>query len=189
MSSIVAFFEMERLFIYVCHFLCLVFHIAHGTSGRDDSYSRALAHEDGVELEVDDHGDLEDAAAVLVFSDELPIFRGKSGENANKYYKNRVYYRISTLLQNICVTLHTLFKRIHTMDRPINRIKVMLAEKRKSNKWLSEALGVAPTTVSKWCTNNAQPPMETFMKIAKLLEVDINELLRFDELEIPQNKD
>ena len=71
MSSIVAFFEMERLFIYVCHFLCLVFHIAHGTSGRDDSYSWAIAHEDGVELEVDDHGDLEDAAAVLVFSDEL----------------------------------------------------------------------------------------------------------------------
>lgn len=62
---------MERLFIYVCHFLCLVFHIAHGTSGRDDSYSWAIAHEDGVELEVDDHGDLEDAAAVLVFSDEL----------------------------------------------------------------------------------------------------------------------
>ena len=62
---------MERLFIYVCHFLCLVFHIAHSTSGRDDSYSWAIAHEDGVELEVDDHGDLEDAAAVLVFSDEL----------------------------------------------------------------------------------------------------------------------
>ncbi len=62
---------MERLFIDVCHFLCLVFHIAHGTSGRDDSYSWAIAHEDGVEFEVDDHGDLEDAAAVLVFSDEL----------------------------------------------------------------------------------------------------------------------
>ena len=41
------------------------------SSGRDDSYSWAIAHEDGVELEVDDHGDLEDAAAVLVFSDEL----------------------------------------------------------------------------------------------------------------------
>lgn len=62
---------MERLFIDVCHFLCLFFHIAHGTSGRDDSYSWAIAHEDGVELEVDDHGDLEDTAAVLVFSDEL----------------------------------------------------------------------------------------------------------------------
>lgn len=71
MSSIVAFFEMERLFMDVCHFPCLVFHIAHGTSGRDDSYSWAIAHEDGVEFEVDDHGDLEDAAAVLVFSDEL----------------------------------------------------------------------------------------------------------------------
>lgn len=62
---------MERLFIDVCHFLCLVFHIAHGTSGRDDSYSWAIAQEDGVELDVDDHGDLEDTAAVLVFSDEL----------------------------------------------------------------------------------------------------------------------
>ena len=71
MFSIVAFFEIERLFIDVCHFLCLVFHIAHGTSGRDDSYSWAIAHEDGVEFEVDDHGDLEDATAVLVFSDEL----------------------------------------------------------------------------------------------------------------------
>ena len=75
------------------------------------------------------------------------------------------------------------------MDRPINRIKVMLAEKRKSNYCFSETLVVAPSTVSKLCTYNAQPPMETFMKIAKLLEVDINELLRFDELEAPQNKD
>lgn len=62
---------MERLFIDVCHFLCLVLHIAHGTSGRDDSYSWAIAHEDGVELEVDDHGDLEDAAAVLILSDQF----------------------------------------------------------------------------------------------------------------------
>ena len=71
MSSIVAFFEMERLFIDVCHFLCLVLHIAHGTSGRDDSYSWAIAHEDGVEFEVDDHGDLKDAAAVLILSDQF----------------------------------------------------------------------------------------------------------------------
>lgn len=62
---------MERLFIDVCHFLCLVFHIAHGTSGRDDSYSWAIAHKDGVEFEVDDHGDLEDAAAVLILSDQF----------------------------------------------------------------------------------------------------------------------
>ena len=68
---------MERLFIDVCHFLCLVFHIAHGTSGRDDSYSWAIAHEDGVEFEVDDHGDLEDAAAVLILPDQfLAMMKG-----------------------------------------------------------------------------------------------------------------
>ena len=63
------------------------------------------------------------------------------------------------------------------MDKDINRIKVVLAEKKRINKWLAEQLGCAPTTVSKWCTNACQPPMETYLKIAKLLEVDIAELL------------
>ena len=68
------------------------------------------------------------------------------------------------------------------MERHINRIKVVLVDKRKTNKWLSEQLGVAPTTVSKWCTNAAQPPLETLMQIAKLLEVQVDDLLRFEEL-------
>ena len=63
------------------------------------------------------------------------------------------------------------------MDKDINRIKVVLAEKKKTNKWLAEQLGCAPTTVSKWCTNACQPPMETYLKIAKLLDVKIDELL------------
>lgn len=63
------------------------------------------------------------------------------------------------------------------MDKDINRRKVVLAEKKRTNKWLAEQLGYAPTTVSKWCTNACQPPMETYLKIAKLLEVDIAELL------------
>ena len=63
------------------------------------------------------------------------------------------------------------------MDKDINRIKVVLAEKKRTNKWLAEQLGCAPTTVSKWCTNACQPPMETYLKIAKLLKVDIAELL------------
>ena len=62
-----------------------------------------------------------------------------------------------------------------------NRIKVVLAEKKRTNKWLSEQLECAPTTVSKWCTNSSQPPMETFVKIAEILEVDINELLRIEK--------
>lgn len=63
------------------------------------------------------------------------------------------------------------------MDKDINRIKVVLAEKKKTNKWLAEQLGCAPTTVSKWCTNACQPPMETFIKIAKILKVELKELL------------
>ena len=62
-----------------------------------------------------------------------------------------------------------------------NRIKVVLADKKRTNKWLSEQLECAPTTVSKWCTNSSQPPMETFVKIAELLEVDINELFRIEK--------
>ena len=64
------------------------------------------------------------------------------------------------------------------MDKDINRIKVVLAEKKRTNKWLAEQLGCAPTTVSKWCTNACQPPMETFIKVAKLLEVELSELVR-----------
>ncbi len=61
-----------------------------------------------------------------------------------------------------------------------NRIKVVLVDKKRTNKWLSEQLGCTPTTVSKWCTNVSQPPMETFVKIAELLEVGINELVRLE---------
>lgn len=67
------------------------------------------------------------------------------------------------------------------MQKDINRIKVVLADKKRTNKWLAEQLGKDPATVSKWCTNSCQPPMETFMKIAELLEVDLIELVRFDK--------
>lgn len=64
-----------------------------------------------------------------------------------------------------------------SMDKDINRIKVVLAEKKRTNKWLAEQLGCAPTTVSKWCTNACQPPMETYIRISKLLDVELNELV------------
>ncbi len=63
------------------------------------------------------------------------------------------------------------------MVQNINRIKVMLAEKNKSNKWLAEQLQKDPATVSKWCTNKLQPGLQTLLEIANLLEVDIKELL------------
>ena len=64
------------------------------------------------------------------------------------------------------------------MEKDINRIKVVLADKKKTNKWLAEQLGRDPATVSKWCTNSCQPTLETLMKIANLLEVEIAELIR-----------
>ena len=66
---------------------------------------------------------------------------------------------------------------IQIMEKEINRLKVVLAEKKRTNKWLAAQLGCAPTTVSKWVTNACQPPMETYLRIADVLEVDINELL------------
>ena len=59
-----------------------------------------------------------------------------------------------------------------------------IAEKKRTNKWLAEQLGCAPTTVSKWCTNSSQPPLEMLMKTAKLLDVDLKDLVRFEELDI-----
>lgn len=59
----------------------------------------------------------------------------------------------------------------------INRIKVVLVEKKRTNKWLAEQLGVNPTTVSQWCTNSSQPDLGNLLKIADLLGVDIKELL------------
>ena len=59
----------------------------------------------------------------------------------------------------------------------INRLKLLLVEKKKTSKWLSEQLGITPSTVSKWCTNVAQPTLETLLQIAKLLEVEVQDLL------------
>lgn len=59
----------------------------------------------------------------------------------------------------------------------INRIKVVLVEKKRTNKWLAEQMGVKPSTVSKWCTNSSQPDVASLLRIADLLEVDIKELI------------
>ena len=53
--------------------------------------------------------------------------------------------------------------------KDLNRIKVVLADKKRTNKWLAEQLGKDPATVSKWCTNSAQPTLENLMDIARCL--------------------
>ena len=63
-------------------------------------------------------------------------------------------------------------------QKDLNRIKVMLAEKKKTNKWLAEQLGKNPTTISKWCSNSSQPSLDMLEKIADALGVDYTELVR-----------
>ena len=59
----------------------------------------------------------------------------------------------------------------------LNQLKLVLVEKKRTSKWLSEQMGVNPSTVSKWCTNTSQPDITSLLRIADLLEVDIKELI------------
>lgn len=65
-------------------------------------------------------------------------------------------------------------------NKDLNRLKVVLVEKKQTNKWLAKQLGKDQGTVSKWCTNTCQPDLKTLVRIAQLLEVDMKELIRFE---------
>ena len=58
----------------------------------------------------------------------------------------------------------------------INRLKIVLAEKKRTNKWLAEQVGVNPTTVSKWCINTSQPELRMLTQIANILDEDVKSL-------------
>ncbi|WP_299619178.1 helix-turn-helix transcriptional regulator [uncultured Tenacibaculum sp.] len=60
----------------------------------------------------------------------------------------------------------------------INRLKIVLAEKRRTNKWLAEQIKKRESTISLWCTNSRQPSLETLSEVAKVLNVDIRDLLK-----------
>lgn len=62
-------------------------------------------------------------------------------------------------------------------EKVYNRIKAVLAEERKTNMWLAEQLEMSPNTVSKWCTNQMQPTIETLFRIAGVLDVEARDLL------------
>ena len=77
--------------------------------------------------------------------------------------------------QYLCTRIYI----IYNMDsKHLNRIKVVFAEKDKSNKWLAEQLGKDQATISKWVTNTTQPNLEMLLLIAKVLEVNVNDLVR-----------
>lgn len=72
------------------------------------------------------------------------------------------------------------------MGQDLNRLKVVLAEKKRTNKWLAEQLHKDPATVSKWCTNTTQPGLDTLRDIADLLGIDIKDLINSTMVEEPE---
>lgn len=82
-------------------------------------------------------------------------------------------FQIKTLILHVYKLIH-----LQNGNKDLNRLKVVLAEKKKTNKWLAEQLGKDPATISKWCTNSAQPNLENLVEIAKCLEVTVNDLIR-----------
>lgn len=78
-------------------------------------------------------------------------------------------------LHKKAIYLHIM--QINLTQMQINRIKAVLAEKGKTNKWLAEKLSKNETTVSRWCTNEVQPSIETFIEISHLLNIDIKDLI------------
>lgn len=66
---------------------------------------------------------------------------------------------------------------LQQMGKDINRLKVVLVEKKKTGKWLAEQIGKDPSTVSKWCSNTTQPSLDILVTIAKILDVEVKQLI------------
>lgn len=66
---------------------------------------------------------------------------------------------------------------LQQMEKDINRLKVVLVEKKKTGKWLAEQIGKDPSTVSKWCSNTTQPSLDILVTIAKILDVEVKQLI------------
>lgn len=103
----------------------------------------------------------------IVFSQKIQLNLQLSNE------KNRLYHRI-------LITLHQIIINYINMAN-LNRIKIVLVEKGKTGKWLAEEIGKTPCTVSKWCSNSIQPDLTTLDKIARLLNIDVKDLLNSTE--------
>ena len=90
------------------------------------------------------------------------------------YYYFVVYrYLRLNIFQYICKISNV----TSTYMRDVNRLKLLLVEQKRTGKWLAEQLGKDPSTVSKWCSNVTQPTLDTLVNIAKVLDVDIKDLI------------
>ena len=104
---------------------------------------------------------------------------GKSHTKVKTYIFSRTTCNIPQRISFISINVNTFALNLNkiTMSE-LNRIKVVLVEQKKTGKWLAEQLGVSVTTTSRWCSNSAQPDLQTLNRIAQLLKVSIHELIK-----------
>lgn len=102
----------------------------------------------------------------------------KKAANKSKKHIFMPIHNISQRFSFITINVNTFALNLNkiTMNE-LNRIKVVLVEQKKTGKWLAGQLGVSVTTTSRWCSNSAQPDLQTLSKIATLLKVDTRDLL------------
>ena len=96
--------------------------------------------------------------------------------NDKKDKGKRIFQMKYHFRRNILIPLHDIIINYNLMAN-LNRIKLVLVEKKKTGKWLANELGKTPCTVSKWCQNTIQPDLKTIYEIADLLGVDATELI------------
>ena len=112
-------------------------------------------------------------------------FSVKSVNNDEKYHAIIIFMANKGIFANVICNFTPFYLNCVTMERKLNRIKTALVDQGKTNKWLAEQLGKDPATVSKWCTNVSQPSLEMMMRIAKLLNVEMNDLVRLEAMPDP----
>lgn len=106
----------------------------------------------------------------------------KSVNNDEKYHAIIIFMANKGIFSNIICKFTPFYLNCVTMEKKLNRIKTALVDQGKTNKWLAEQLGKDPATVSKWCTNVSQPSLVMMMRIAKLLNVEMNDLVRLEAM-------
>ena len=98
--------------------------------------------------------------------------------NEKNMPNNAIFFGNTRFSYKKSVPLRRIIPKNMSKNKGLNRIKVVLAEKQCTNKWLAEQLDKGEATISKWCTNRAQPSLETLVEIANVLQVDVKDLLQ-----------
>ena len=115
-------------------------------------------------------------------TEKVDINCGISDININVNEKNMpnnaIFFDNTRFSYKKSVPLRRIIPKNMSKNKGLNRIKVVLAEKQCTNKWLAEQLDKGEATISKWCTNRAQPSLETLVEIANVLQVDVKDLLQ-----------